>query len=208
MPPALPSPRTLLTVAWLAILLGIAVETALLVVSMSMGKDAAVPAILAETANKVSWSFFVCVGVALGMGSLRVRPAAMGILGLISAPIAFAIAKALHKSVAQALGAAGAPPSVPGPVEMAVLRAVEYGLLGGLLGWISRQVWSGFKVHAGLGLLIGLFAAAFVTMRSVSAGASGVALVIKGLNEVLFPLGCAIVLYAAAAFGRRATSPP
>ena len=98
-------------------------------------------------------------------------------------------------------------PKIPGPIEMATLRALEYGLLGGLVGWVSRQVWSGFKVHAGLGLLMGLFAAAFVTMRSVSAGANVLTLVVKGLNEVLFPLGCAIVLYAAAALGRRATPP-
>jgi len=88
-PPPPPAPRgsqlhKLSNVAWLAILLGMAMEALMLAVAAGFRTAAAPDPFLAELAQKVSWSFLVCVGLALGNAIVRARPAAMGVLGLVS----------------------------------------------------------------------------------------------------------------------------
>jgi hypothetical protein len=57
---------TLLRVAWLAVLLGLLLQLALLLVAAGFGTFAGLRPLLAETCKTVSWSVFVCAGVALG----------------------------------------------------------------------------------------------------------------------------------------------
>jgi hypothetical protein len=42
-----------------------------------------------------------------------------------------------------------------------------------------------------------------ITVRTAATSPSSLALLSKGINEVLFPLGCSMVLYAANALGER-----
>jgi hypothetical protein len=131
--------------AWMSILLGLLIEIALLVTAVGFGKAERLSPFIADLAGMMSWSVLVCVGLAIGSAAAGLRGPVMGLLGLLSAPAGFALAKAAHKSAAQALDvaiAAAAPPP------------------------------------------------AF-------------ALVSRGVNEVLFALGCSIVLYAVSALGRR-----
>jgi hypothetical protein len=57
---------TLLRVAWLAILLGLLLQLALLLMAAGFGTVTGPGSLLAETFRNVSWSLLVCVGVALG----------------------------------------------------------------------------------------------------------------------------------------------
>jgi len=45
----------------------------------------------ADLVKNVSWSVFVCVGLAVGTAVTQSRVPVMGFLGLISAPLAFGI---------------------------------------------------------------------------------------------------------------------
>ena len=81
----------------------------------------------------------------------------MGLLGLLSAPLAFEVSRVLQKGTAQALVAAGpAAGDEVSPVLLAFVKGVEYGCLGLAIAWIWRRSWGGAKVHVGIGLLVGL----------------------------------------------------
>ncbi len=199
-------PAQVLRVAWLAICLGIALEVALLMLAAFTGTagDSGKPA-LADLAQKISWSFLVCVGLAFGTTARKLREAVMGGLGFFAAPLAFVAAKAAHKGLGQALGtiAPGSPFTVP--LLLAGLKAVEYAILGALLGHASRHNKSlGFHIAVGLGVgaTLGVLLI-WVAVRNQAGPIGAVDLASRGINEILFPLGCSLVIYASEAMGRR-----
>src|SRR5262245_53623142 len=93
--------RTLLRSSWWAIVLGLVLEGLQLAASATAGgAPPATGALLAESAQKVSWSFIVCVALACGATASRARPPVLGLVGLLAAPFAFGVARAAHKSFA------------------------------------------------------------------------------------------------------------
>src|SRR5512133_2098050 len=102
-PDATPT-QSILRGAWLAIALGFAIEALILgSVALSGGALAAKP-FTADLVQKVSWSFFVCVALAVARTASRSGGVVMGVTGLLAAPAAFAVARGLHKGASQALG--------------------------------------------------------------------------------------------------------
>jgi hypothetical protein len=201
------APR-ILRAAWLSIALGVLIEIALIVTALVLGKSGPLSPYIADLAGKMTWSVLVCVGISIGNAAAGgVRAPLMGFLGLISAPVGFTLAKVAHKSAAQALDVAmAASTSGPTPGQLVVIRALEYLLLGLAVGHISRKPWGRFPVYAGLGFTMGIVVAALVltiTVRTSAAPPPTFALASKGVNEVLFPLGCSVVLYVVNALGRR-----
>ncbi len=197
--------RTILTVAWGAILIALMIEVFLLSVPLLTGTPLkSLAQLIADVAQKISWSFLVCVGVAFGMALRRAQPAAMGILGLISAPLAFTLAKSVHKGLLQALGLA----SVAGgasPLLIGGMKSLEYGLLGFLLGILARK-GLGLKAYLGLGALMGLtFGTVMVIVlnRASPPPVPTAAVITRSINELFFPVGCSLVIYAAEVLARR-----
>ncbi|MDX2044174.1 MAG: hypothetical protein SF097_23400 [Acidobacteriota bacterium] len=202
--------RTLLHVAWMAILLGLIVETLILIVAASFGSVLAAKPFLADLTQKVSWSVIVCMGLALARGATRLFAATaqtvlVGAAGLLTAPAAFAVARSLHEGVQEALfikvfqGGAGSP------VLLALIKGVEYGCLGALLMWIGKQVWGKALAHAGAGLVIGIvFGAVLIgAMAWGMASPMSVGTIIsRALNEIINPVGCSLTLYSAEILGR------
>ena len=189
----------LLRVAWLSVGLGLGMELILLAVAAGFGQHPTIKLILADAVQKVSWAVFVCVGVALGTAASRTRPAAMGLAGLCSGPAAFALAKALHKSAAEALAIAAPAAGGPSPLLLALLKGVEYGGLGAVVGWLGTKP-RGAGVHIAAGLLTGLAFGTVVILLAVRSSAQplpAAALAGRAINEILFPIGCSLVLYAA-----------
>ncbi|HEX5761356.1 MAG TPA: hypothetical protein VF121_19390 [Thermoanaerobaculia bacterium] len=198
--------RTVRRAAWLSIGLGMALEVLLLTLAAYAGTQGSSPRpFVADLAQKVSWSFLVCVGLAFGVTAARARPAVMGLLGLVSAPVAFYAARALHEGVAGALGVAGAAAAGPSPLLVAVLKAVEYGLLGAALGRLGKRDGAPVGTYAALGLATGLVFGGAILGLTAAAGAKSdlVSLLARAIDEVLFPAGCSLVLYAADAIGKR-----
>jgi hypothetical protein len=190
---------TLLRVAWLAILLGLLLQLAVLLVAAGFGKDISPRPLLAETVKTVSWSLLVCVGVALGRVAAKGRLPLEGITGLLAAPLALTAANAIQKGVAEAVNAAGVPAG-PAPLWVLAIKAAEYGALGLALAWVGRRAWHSALGHLAVGLMVGVvFGGVFLTVVAQSAPTplATPALLARGLNELLFPVGCALVVFIA-----------
>jgi len=202
--------RTLLHVAWMAILLGLIVETLILIVAASFGKTLAAKPFLADLTQKVSWSVIVCMGLALARGATRLFAATaqtvlVGAAGLLTAPAAFAVARSLHEGVQEALFIKVFQGGGGSPLLLALIKGIEYGCLGALLMWIGKQVWGKALAHAGAGLLVGIvFGAILIGVMSWGAASpmSVGAIISRALNEIINPVGCSLTLYSAEILGR------
>ena len=200
----------LLRVAWLSILLGIGMEALLLAAAAAFGKQPAVAAALADLVQKVSWANIVCVGLAVGTAASKQQPRAMGLAGFAAAPLAFGLARALHKAVSQALSIAAPAAGIPSPWVLAGIKAIEYTLLGFLLGRFEKHAEPRLTPHILIGAVIGLLFGGFVLWLSVRQSPSplpAAALVTRAINEMIFPIGCSAVIGASRLFGRGAKQP-
>ena len=154
---------------------------------------------IAEALGRVTWALIVCLGLGLGKLLSGDKPFWVGLSGLVSAPIAFTAAQTLQKAAAGLLevGAAGAGGDAAAEAVIAGLRGIEYAVLGVLLAWVTklpRRTLAPYLVSA---LIVGIvFGGLLLTVnnRVVASLADGLVWMI---NELLFPMGCAIVLFAA-----------
>ena len=200
---------TLLRAAWLAVLLGLVMECILLLAGAGLGESVGLGRLTADLVKNVSWSAFVCVGLAVGTTVAKARLPLAGLAGLLAAPTAFEVSRTLHKGTLEALAVAG-DAAAPPALLVAAIKGIEYGFLGLAVAWLGSRPWGGLVAHAGLGLLVGtLFGGTLlaVTVSSVPATPTP-ALVSQGINELLFPVGCSLVLFSAGALGKRISHPP
>jgi hypothetical protein len=198
MPPSSPW-ATLLRVAWLAILLGLLLQLTMLLVAAGLGAATSSRTLLAETFKTVSWSLLVCVGVALGRVAAKGRLPLEGITGLLAAPLALTAANAVQKGVAEAVDATGVPAGTP-PLWVLAIKAAEYACLGLALEWIGQRAWHSALGHLAVGLMTGVvFGGVFLAavVQSAPTPLSTPSLLARGLNELLFPVGCALVVFIA-----------
>lgn len=196
---------TLIRVAWLAVLLGLTMDALLIVIAASFGEAEGRP-MLAGVVQNVAWSVLVCVGVAVGLAASRARPQAMGIAGLLAAPMAFHVSRSLHKGALQTLAVAPATAGGLSPLALGLLKGVEYACLGAALGLISLRPWGGALAYAAAGLGTGiLFGGTILALHEWAAREPIPADVVvsRAVNEVLFPVGCSLVIFAAQALGKR-----
>ena len=128
----------------------------------------------------------------------------MAISGLISAPAAFSIARTLHNSTAYALKAAEAGVVAAFPFLLAGLKGLEYAALGLILGWMSKHAAASLKAYAGSGLLVGSTFGTVIAAMATPGGFQSANIVAPLVNEVLFPVGCSLALFAADAIGEKA----
>ncbi|MGE0479029.1 MAG: hypothetical protein AB7Q17_01035 [Phycisphaerae bacterium] len=198
----------LLHAAWMAIALGLLMQSLTAIVAVSAGgKYPALAEFVRDGVQKVTWSSFVCAGLAIGTAVSRLRTLWTGLLGVLAAPIGFVLARAAQKSTAGALGVA--PPEVLSTgVFVAVLcvKAIEYGVLGTIIAWMAQKARGGLRDHVLVGLGVGAtFGGVVLAIVYANAATPPPAPKLAGLavNELLFPAGCALVLSAANTIGRR-----
>jgi hypothetical protein len=186
------------TAAWMAILLGLLVESAVLLTRAAAGIAPQSLVALAEFASSVTWAVIVCTGIALGTAAARHRERIMGLMGLLCAPFAWALAKGLQRGTQWILDA---PRDNLGwaVVQVGALKTVEYTLLGFVLGRLTRSHEATLRQYLLAGLSIGvIFGAAIIGVNVWHAPQRQLALGrILGLavNEIVFPAGCASVLH-------------
>jgi hypothetical protein len=199
---------TLLRVAWLAIALGLLMEVILLVLGGALGEAFGLRPLVADLVRNVTWSVFVCVGLAIGTAVVKARVPVMGILGLLSAPLAFEASRVFHKGTLEALAVSGGGGEAVSPLLVALIKGLEYGCLGLGIGWVSQRRWGGAAAHAAVGLLVGLlFGATEIALAPGTIAQQPTAsLLTKAINGVLFPVGCSLVLYSAKFLGERITN--
>ena len=193
--------RALLRVGWMAVLLGLTMEAILVALAAGFGNLHGAKPIVADVVQKVSWSLVVCVGLAVGAtAENKARGPALGLSGLIAAPLGFMVARSLHKGAMHALGLAGSAKPGLALVLIAVVKAVQYGSFGLTLDWIAKKPWGGLAAHLATGLAVGIIFGGGLLMLQIQAAAQPPplpALISGAANEFLFPVGCAFVIYIA-----------
>ena len=195
--------RKILRAAWMSILLGLAIEVALLGAAAAYGTFLSLPQVLADSLQKVSWSFLVCVGIACGTVAAKAAPV-MGLLGLLTAPLGFAASRALHKSAQHALNVASQAGVGPSVWAIAGLKGLEYAALGAILGWLGQRKPTGLGRFLAVGLSVGIVfggAILWLTIQHAQPALTTPGIVVRGLNELLFPIGCSFVLFVTCSIG-------
>jgi hypothetical protein len=199
-------PDKILRVAWLSVLLGLIMEALILLLAGGFGELPGISWVAADLAQQVSWAFLVCVALSLGSAAANLRPALMGSLGLLAAPLSFIIARSLHDGLRKALGVVGtASIGFSIILVVVVLKGVEYGCLGAAIGWVGQRPWGGLGAHIAVGLGAGIVFGSLilaVTYWGASSPLSTANLISRGVNEILFPMGCSLVLFSADALGQ------
>jgi len=198
--PANTSAATLvLHVCWLSILLGLVIQILLLVASTALGHAPKLNPLIVDLAQRITWSTIVCGSISVAMVASKLPVSFMGLAGVLSASVGFKIARAVQKGVGAALGAAPAAAHGPSPLVLGIIKAVEYGCLAALLAWVVKRKGTTATVHAAIGLTMGVFFGTIVlsyTYWSNFKLFTVADVVSRGLNEVLFPIGCSLVLFA------------
>ena len=187
----------LFRVAWLALLLGLGMEAVLLRIATGFGGFFDPRSLVADLVKNVSWSVFVCVGLAVGKLFSEIRTPTMGLLGLLAAPLAFEVSRVLHNGTTQALAVTAEADPAVSPVLLALLKGIEYGCLGLVIGWVGGRPWGGVAAGLAVGAVFGGSSPEPLPAADVLS---------RGVNEVLFPVGCALVLFTAATLGEKSKS--
>jgi hypothetical protein len=199
--------RTLALIALLSVGLGLLIQILIFAARVLAGGPWPELAAVADVAQGVTWALLVCTGVGIGTSVMRARARIVGLMGALFAPIAVAAAKGSQRLVASALDLAEQQ-ALMSLGAVSLLRAVEYAVLGFLVGTlayrgdqrISRYVAAG----AGVGLLLGGCVVALNAWLAAGLGAPfGAPQIAAGVvNEMLFPIGCALVIYGGQMAGR------
>jgi len=197
--------RKLMRVAWAAIVFGILLEALVLLIAAEFGTFKSYKPFLADLGYKVSWAVIVCIGLAIGTAAAQHREMLMGLLGMLAAPVAFYAARAVHKGTLQAFDLAVDNPGF-NPLVVATLKGLEYGVLGLALAMIGKRTANTALGYAVVGLIVGLTFGSLIVAIIASSAPNPIphpALVARAVNELVFPVGCALVLYAADVLGKR-----
>lgn len=197
--------RAVFHTSWMAILLGIFIEVVLVIVATFGGTFGDVRPFVADMFQKVSWGFLVCIALILTTATTRFRVPAMSIMGLLAAPAAVIIARAIHFGARYALGLPAVSGGGPSPLVIAAIKSVEYAFLGATLAFIARFAWGRALTHIAVGLFFGIIFGGALLALSVKTAATAIPaleLVARGLNELIFPVGCALITFAGQFFGK------
>ncbi len=75
------------------------------------------------------------------------------------------------------------------------------------VGWVSQRRWGGAAAHAAVGLAVGLLfgGTEIALIPGPIAQLSTTEILTKSVNEILFPVGCALALFSAKVLGEKAT---
>lgn len=159
-----------------------------------------------DLVDQVSGSTIVCVGLAIGTVVSKFRASLMGLLGLLSAPLAFGVSSFPSPGsgpVACHLGDRFWPWPVPVHTRHPQGGRVRVPRSCARLDRGSRL--GGALAHVAVGLVVGIFfggAIVAATYWTSPKSPTSADLVVRGFNELLFPVGCSLVLLSAQALGR------
>lgn len=202
-----PEPRSAIAqiariAAW-AVALGLLIQLLVLAAKTSAGAGVPAAAFATDVAGGIAWSVVVCTGAAIGVSLLRTSAAAAGLVAALFAPVAVAASKAANQLVAAAVSAVGKPTAVS-LVGLAATKAAEYGLLGFLLAHLAGKGVARAGPYLGAGASVGLVFGALALWLKTGAGAAAAELAATAVNEILFPIGCAALVYVGAVVARAA----
>lgn len=192
--------RTLALIALLGVGLGFVMQA--LIIAARLVGGAAFPgvSIFADLVQTVTWSVLVCTGVAIGVTVSKARKALAGLMGLLFAPLALAVAKAGQKAMLALIGAIEQPAALS-LATIGIVRAFEYGLLAWFLALLTEKEVIRPGPYLGIGAAIGITFGSVLFWLTYSATLAenaelGTPQILGMLvNEVGAPAGCAFVIY-------------
>jgi hypothetical protein len=190
--------RSVLRAAGPSLVLGLVSRGLLYLIANLFDQSHANVAFVGELLSRLSWSVIVCMGLAAALFAVKHRALAMGAAGSIAAPIAFFVSRGMHKGVVDFLHLIEVS-DVPSPTVLAVLKGGEYACLGIILGWLGQRRRGTSRSYAAIGATIGVvFGGAILAFNaSVTPAALGPAGLLSWVvNEVLFPIGCSLVVFS------------
>jgi hypothetical protein len=174
--------------------LGLANKVLLQVIALLFPAGASVP-FVADLGSRLTWAVVVCGGLAAATVLGRNRMAVAGVTGLIAAPFAFDLARAIRRgtvSYLQLLETTGAP----SPLAIGAVKGVEYACLGAGLCWLARRRQAGRMSYAATGLILAAVFGGLILGLNLQAGLADTSSVLQWfVNELLFPIGCMLVVY-------------
>ena len=182
-------------IAALGVALGFGIQILVVAAKLLLGGYVARPLLPLDLASGVAWSVVVCLATGIGVSVLRAAPTVSGLIAALFAPLAVAASKAANQMMSAAIGVIGREAAVS-LVTLAGLKALEYGLLGFLLARLARSGETRFARFAGTGLGVGIvFAGVALWIRLAAGTAPAAEIAATAINEVIFPAGCAAVVY-------------
>jgi hypothetical protein len=199
--------KRLALISVLAIALGFAMQGLILATKLASGGPFPGVLFLGHLAQGVTWPFFVCSRVGIGISPSKARAVMAGLISMIFAPIAVAAAKSSQKVMTGLIGAADQP-AVLSLATISVLRAIQYGILGWLLATLARKGVERplpyFAAGSAVVVFLGGAIAALTYHTAVTNGLTpGLPKIASSIvNEVLAPIGCAMVIYFGLVVGR------
>ena len=93
---------------------------------------------------------------------------------------------------------------------MAGIKGIEYASLGFLIGWLGRRSWAAVRHHAAAGLAVAIPFGGLLLLAAGAASQDAVGperIAAWTVNELLFPIGCALILFSAAQAQQEAVAP-
>jgi len=184
-------------VALFAVGLGFAMQSLILATRLLAGGPPAQLSFVADVAQGVTWSAFVCTGVAVGVVVGRTRKLLAGLFGLIFAPLGIALAKASQKAMLAVTNALDKPDMLP-LVMLGSVRAIEYGLLAWLLAALAEKEVARPTAYVSIGATIGILFGGLLVLMTLSVGSPNPTTAqLAGMivNEVGSPIGCALLIF-------------
>ena len=194
--------RRIAVVAMLGIVLGLAMQTLIILLRLFGASIAPGLVNMADVVQTVTWSVLVCTGVAVAMAFGKARTALSGLIAAMFAPLALAAAKSAQKVMLSIVDAAEQP-GVVSLTTVSVVRALEYGILAWILAWLVEHRERRLMPYAAAGGVVALlFGGALLVLNFVLQGMDGrgrnwVALGSMAISELGSPVGCALVIYVA-----------
>jgi len=192
--------RRILVIAIAAVVLGFAIQLLMLAAKLSFGLPFTATGFILDVTQGVTWSLLVCTGVGLITSIAKARFLLAGLLAAVAAPLSIAIAKGTQKAMAGALSAAEQQ-AVLSLSTISILKSLEYAALGWLLARLVQRGEGQALPYLARGLAIGVvFGGAISALTHQVALGRGIdpgmgRLAASLINEVLFPIGCATVIY-------------
>jgi hypothetical protein len=197
----------MLRLVWLSIILGLLIEAVLVFIALWFGSAPGVKPFIADLVQKIAWSTIVCMGLGLGTAISKLPVSIAGLTGLFAAPLAFQIARSLHKGVAETLSVVTGHNEFYPPVLMGLVKGLEYACLGLLIVWLGKQAWGKALAHIGAGLWVGAVFGSIILILIFGAAPRPIALadfIARAVNELFFPIGCALVVFSSNSVGKLA----
>ena len=188
----------------MTIALGIIIQIVQFVLATVLDKDSSIKIFIADFSNKLAWTYVVCASIALA-AAITKNSAKTGLAGLVAAPVGLYLATIVHKAVLKELAVSTVAEGGAFVLVPVIIKAIEYAILGIVFAYLRKNQKSLFQF-----MFTGFAAGVFFGTCQVVYKFSGLLqplsianILSMGLNELIIPVGCSIIIFASEILSKR-----